>query len=54
MLDISKDDILDDTTIINICKFNEQVERGSKCTLHTYTLHHILTLDMVICYDVIL
>lgn len=51
MLDISKDDILDDATIIDISKFNEQVEGGPKCALHTYTLHYILALDMVVYYE---
>ena len=52
MLDISKDDILDDTTFIDIPKFNEKVEREIK--MHNHTLHHMLTLDMVVYYDIIL
>ena len=52
MLDISKDDILDDTTFIDIPKFNEKVEREIK--MHIHTLHHILTLDMVVYYDIII
>ena len=49
-LDISRDDAPNDITFINILEFHEQVEGEIKCTLQTYTIHHILALDMVVYY----